>query len=509
MTDLQPKSRPEEEIELKFIVPPEHLPALSKAMRGGKFRVQRLQSIYYDTADERLAACGASLRLRKEGRQWVQTAKALTLDSLRRLEDNVDVPSPRGTNAPALDLARHDGSPAGSAIRAVLSSPALDDAGQLLVERFRIDVSRVTRRMLEGGASVELAIDTGKIFAGVQSIPVCEFEMELKHGPVAGLLRLAEHWALSNHLWLSTTSKAERGARLLRGETEGKPINAIAPVVNPAEGRSGFLVATLQTCLKQVLGNAGEVGAGAGDEQLVHQLRVGLRRMRTALRELKGFVPGMDKEYSVVLPRIFRELGAHRDIALVLPAESNAMHADGVSYTCVPAKAGGAKSPVAIVRDPEFQGVLLSVLALCHAPRALTAHRKEGSQALVHKVSILLDRLHAALVRDTARFEELPAGRQHRVRKRAKRFRYLAGFAAPLFDSAVAAHYLERWGDAQDALGGQNDHRISMAAIRADARRGRHAKRARRWLAKQLRTCNSRCARLLRKAVYLPVFWRE
>ena len=89
-------------------------------MHRGKVRVQRLQAIYYDTADDRLAAQGASIRLHMEGPRWVQTAKALTTSALRRLEHNV----PRGRRSPERDLSLHDGTATGAALRAAIGSLA-------------------------------------------------------------------------------------------------------------------------------------------------------------------------------------------------------------------------------------------------------------------------------------------------------------------------------------------------------------------------------------------------
>jgi inorganic triphosphatase YgiF len=93
------------EIELKFIVPSSRRKALLRALKSQPCRTQRLQSIYYDTADDRLQVHGQSVRLRKEGRRWVQTAKAATHDLFCRLEHNVNVILPRRQTSPGPNLA--------------------------------------------------------------------------------------------------------------------------------------------------------------------------------------------------------------------------------------------------------------------------------------------------------------------------------------------------------------------------------------------------------------------
>ena len=56
------------------------------------------------TADERLAGAGLALRLRKEGRRWVQTLKGRGDGVMNRLEHEVELPASRG--APELDIRR-------------------------------------------------------------------------------------------------------------------------------------------------------------------------------------------------------------------------------------------------------------------------------------------------------------------------------------------------------------------------------------------------------------------
>ena len=95
------------EFELKFEIPPASLKSVAVDVLEGKATRQRLQASYFDTADGALAAHGIVVRLRKEGRRWVQTAKAPTADLLERLEHNAVLPTCRAGVVPALELSRH------------------------------------------------------------------------------------------------------------------------------------------------------------------------------------------------------------------------------------------------------------------------------------------------------------------------------------------------------------------------------------------------------------------
>lgn len=495
------------EIELKFAVPPGKRAVLEKAFKRGRLHRERMQAVYFDTSDERLAKHGASLRLRKEGRRWVQTAKASTADSIRRIEHNVAVTAPGGNVQPALDLTRHDGTPAGAALQKAIDPHGASGLGVALSGRFRTDVIRTTRTVRVAGARVELALDTGKVIADDRSIDICELEFELKSGPVTALVGLAEQWADRYGLWLSTVSKAEHGARLARGETEGHPVNAVPLAVDTKCGAAAFLIKTVQSCLAQVLGNASEVGAGATNEELIHQLRIGLRRLRTALRELPLLGNAIDPVWEPILTSTFRELGEHRDLVNVMPAMRAEIDAAGAPYFVDPKAEHHPRRPQTVVRDPAFQRTLLAVLSFCHEPPAPPGGDASNARETRVLVAGRLDKLCADLRRDAKRFTKLDPVSQHRVRKRLKRLRYLSEFAAPLFGNKRVTRYLENWQQAQDALGKYNDQRISAEVFRAQASTEPRAWFAVGWLTARQRESVKRCERALRAAAKTTAFW--
>ncbi len=503
---------------MKFLVPEDRRAALEQALRRGSVRRERLRSIYFDTADECLSRHAVALRLRQAGRRWVQTAKAATADTLRRLEHEVDVPAPRG-EVPALDIARHDGTAAGDALRKALGSVNASGMGGnaaaspgLLRERFRTDVWRLTRIVRVAGGRVELALDVGELVAGESSQPVCEFELELKSGQPAALVDLAMRWAARHGLVLSTISKAERGARLARGESEGPAVKATALHVDAGAGRSGFLAAAIANCLGQVLANASELAAGAGDEEIVHQLRVGLRRLRTALRDLGAFGNGTLPAWEQMLRSTCRELGERRDLAIVVPAWRAELDAAGAPAWASPLPPTSARRPEAIVRDAAFQRVLLTLLAFCQGVPPAAAEgvgERDGGEpvSLRSGLAQVLDDLRRHVDRDAKRFAELTPDRQHRLRKRLKRLRYLCEFSAPVFGAKKVARHLAQWREAQDVLGEANDERIAAEFFRAHAGTEPRAWFAVGWLAARHAACIERCRRPLRSAARAKPFW--
>eukprot|EP01035_Chromulina_nebulosa_P059785 gene59785-81797_t len=169
------------EFELKFQVPPERRAAVAQALGLAGARRQRLQAAYFDTADGRLCSHRLSLRLRKEGRGWVQTLKAPGDSAVHRLEHNVPRPGRFGEEGPALDVTLHAGTPAGDALQALL---APDETGEVPVLQvvYRADVRRRTVHREHQGTRVEVALDEGELRAGERQAEVSELEFELLAG---------------------------------------------------------------------------------------------------------------------------------------------------------------------------------------------------------------------------------------------------------------------------------------------------------------------------------------
>ena len=250
--------------------------ASSLAATGEKASTQTLKAIYYDTADRALARRKIALRVRREGRRWVQTVKLGSgpVGGLSRLEES-EAPAPGGR----LDLARIPD----EAIRRAVAE-AVGDAP--LSPVFETDFRRVSR-ILRGphGGAVELALDAGAIRANGAEAALEEAELELKSGDVRDLFAVAKALFPEGPLRVSRRNKAARGYALAAGEAavEPAPAAAHAGPVALSRGLTAEEAArdVLRACCDQIAANAAASALG-DDPEAVHQLRVALRRLRTA-----------------------------------------------------------------------------------------------------------------------------------------------------------------------------------------------------------------------------------
>lgn len=541
------------EIELKLQVPPSKRATFDAAVAGRTPAPRmRLQAAYHDTAARDLARAGLALRLRREGRYWVQTLKGAADDGMTRTEHNV----PRGGAAapPPVDPALHADTPAGERLGKLLGG----SSAEVLLTLYRTDISRRTRRLavrLAGRpqATVELAFDTGKILAGNATLPVCEFEIELVAGSSLAVVEVARRWGPRHGLWLDTRSKAERGDLLARGESMSPARLATAVRLKRRMTWSDARQAVLGSCADQILANASQIASGSHGADHVHQLRVGLRRLRSALALFEtpanvttpgspaparsvGAVSGKSRGKSGGESRgasvneskaesvgessgdalegqalgegallMFRDLGAARDQAVIdgeFSAElAAAMRSAGVLVESPPQAGLGSLPPTSadLLRQPHHQGLLLDLIEALQAngPRPDDADTDTDTDTpaatLRTLLSAQLERWHRQVVRDARRYGRLDDEQRHRLRKRAKRLRYAAEFSADLFKAKAARHYLKILRALQERLGAVSDVLMAMHAFGQRGATDPQAMFALGWLA-------AHCERLLLNA---------
>ena len=316
------------EQELKLHVPKAGRAGVEKELLRGRVTRVHLQAFYFDTPERDLVKAKIALRLRREGTQWVQTLKMPGENSLSRIEINHDRPSAD------LDLSVYDNEP----FAAVLAKHA-----SKLAICYETDVHRVLRQTRTPLGMVEIAFDTGLLRAGSLELPISEIEFELKRGQLAAVFALGKKWQQSHSLILDARSKSERGDRLALLDAELTAISdekserqessrrhAIAQfwaartaeniLLQPKIHAQAALAAVSAECLDQIIRNAAvlaEVDTAdvyqAGGAEHIHQLRVGIRRLRSAWSFFNGIAVLPSEELRSEIKLHFAKLGGTRD----------------------------------------------------------------------------------------------------------------------------------------------------------------------------------------------------
>jgi triphosphatase len=480
------------EIELKFQVPAARREALGRAVATATATRVSLRARYFDTADRRLGHAGLALRVRKEGRRWVQTLKGAGDGIWQRLEHEVPLRVAPGVQ-PVADPALHDGTEAGDALRRALGDGELQAT-------YGTEVMRTQRLLRAPGCVVELAFDQGALIAGERRWPLCELELELKGGDAAALVAVAARWVQRFGLTLDTRTKAERGERLARGQRLGAPVKAQALALPADVDCDSALRRVVGNCLQQVLGNASDLAHEDDTEpEHLHQLRVGLRRLRTALRELGPLVPDLPADWGEGLSTLFGRLGSARD-------------RDALAQTLLPAlqKAGADDLQLPVIEaEPAAQIALreTGTTQLWLQLAAFAAGSAASDQAFVPAVRQRLARLFKQVRADAARFDVLDDTARHRLRKRVKRLRYLSEFVGALFRPRRLRAFLKQLAPAQEALGDFNDVCVARALFKDAADDDPMAMFALGWLAHERDDAIARCSRALARLRRARPYW--
>lgn len=441
-----------EEVELKLALAESHQarflrhPLLKQALER---HVGTLDNIYYDTADLSLRRRGIALRLRRSGRDWLQTVK-LAGTSSAGLSSRPEWETPYAGHFDFSGIEQ-------TAVRQWLQRPKLLARIVPICEtRFR----RITWRFAAAPGAVLLTLDRGWIIASGRREAISEVELEVAGAPVHAIFAIASQFAQRIALTPSVLSKAERGYRLYLG-TPPAPFKATPVALSAAMPPFEAFRRIAMSCLEHLQQN--HHGALTSDDpEYIHQMRVATRRLRAALRLFSPVLPdGLAESLQTPLSGLMTHLGRARDLDVLLTEIANPVLSALPNEPRLPALASditnrryaAREQALALLAAPDYGRTLLIALESLHpapaadaAPIPLHDFAAERLRRLRRK----LQRLAAA-----AQLDE-PAS-LHALRIGVKRLRYALEFFAPLAPDHGFNRLLQQLSAAQDSLGQLND----------------------------------------------------
>jgi inorganic triphosphatase YgiF len=460
-------------------------PALLRVKRGRAFRA-RLVATYFDTADRRLAAAGIALRMRREGRAWVQAVKGRASAASGgglAARNEYEWPMGAGVVRPQLDRAQLTECEAGREVLRLAHR-------QPLVAQFVTDFVRTTVPLSFPDSTMALAaIDVGHVAsrgAHPRQSTIAELELELEAGDASRLYELALALAADLPLAVESRSKAHRGYALLAASA-AVPLRAEPLAYAPDATAPAAFAAMLRNALRQIEGNA--AGALAeSDVEWIHQMRVGVRRLRSALTLAR---PLLDPAGSVRVVDDLRwlmgELGPARDLDVFVTATLPRMReaarrtlgdAPGVEAALVSlaARAEARRQDARAaarhaIASPRFQHLLLATGAIA---AALDRPQPDGTSAADFARAVL-KRRHRKLKRAGKDLAAASPGERHAFRIAAKKLRYAIEYFAPCFAARRVRDSRQALADLQEALGALNDDAVAAALAAQLAEPSSHA----------------------------------
>ncbi|MEB0136707.1 CHAD domain-containing protein [Actimicrobium sp. CCC2.4] len=457
------------EVELKLLINANDVAALRAHPLLKEFartapRDQVMHDLYFDTPELQLRTAGAGLRVRRVGDEWIQTLKAGGsvaggLHSRHEWETRVAGPVPDLALLRALVDRK-------SAWGQLLRTPGCEEQ---LLPIFSTQVTRtIWDLQLAGGDDIECVLDIGFLERDGQRIPVSEIELELKTGDPLHLFDVALALQQDVALQISNLSKADRGYALYVPQPVAA-VKAQALVLH----RQMTIVQAFQViaanCLAQVQGNEAGVVHRLDTESL-HQMRVGLRRLRCALDLFRGLQP-LPAPLQADLDWLMEQLGAARDwdvlVGTTLPAVAAAARGEvrlaGLGLAALVHSREKHAAAAAAVGSPRTTRLMLGLARWLLVVGAQPDHLMKRLPGYSRG---LLEHHQQRLRRRGKQLDESSAQARHRLRIAVKKMRYAIEFFSALYPAKKMRRYAEGLAMLQDQLGSSNDAAVADRLLR-------------------------------------------
>ena len=443
------------ETELKLSITPEHMEKLRRhpllrQLAAGRAVNRKLYSVYFDTPNLVLHDHAMALRLRRSGRQWLQTLKGGG-DVRAGLHQRNEWEMP--VKGEALDL---------DAIKAA-GGELPRGARNKLRPLFVTDFSRNLRLLHFEGAEIELCLDSGVIRAGRKKRPISELELELRSGDPGKLFKLALILLDSVSLQVESVSKAEHGYRLYNGKPQ-QVVKARFPQLVPTQSMASALQSMIASSLQHVQANVPGAILKLNEEYL-HQVRVGLRRLRVMLAMAETLRPDETlQQLHAEVAEMCVEFGRMREWDVFITqtlapmCERLPQHA-GLRKVMAAGEKLRSQYHVEVVRRLQssgYQRLLLRFGAWMYGSYWSGLPAGAG-QELVKFAKSILDKRSAQVAKRGKHVASADASRLHQLRIACKKLRYSSEMFGPLFPEAKHKRYVAALSGLQDTLGVLND----------------------------------------------------
>lgn len=409
------------EVELKFDVESGGTASVRAApvLAATPCEERRLQTIYFDSRNGALREAGFSLRVRQTGNRFVQTVKrrrGRAAGFFVRQEWETDVDELR-VNWAAL---------AKTPLKALLQNVSEADLVPLIRCSFRRTVWLIDHK----GSRIEVVLDEGEVVVGRRKAPLCELELELVAGKPRRLFALAQAVGETVPLRLGVLSKAERGYALAEARlgrcAKAEPVALASPC---SEGNAFRAVA--YDCLRHYRLNE-IVLLSRRDPEALHQARIALRRLRTALALFRNTVRG--SEYQALREEIgwlAGRFGGARDLDVLLEAETASSSVEPPHPRLSRAREQAYDKVESALRSPRARALMLR-LALWIELGAWRFHERSRRDVWALAAE-QLERQWRKVRRSGSRIARAKDDELHHLRLDIKRLRYSAEFLAGLY----------------------------------------------------------------------------
>ena len=455
------------EIELKLVLPGQEAEvAVVACLRKKDYTVEDLDPVrnvdtYLDTFDRSLMKNKLALRYRVSNGAAMYTLKSIGLieDGIaKRMETEILLDAP--VDVPTVIPVKR--------IRKLVDGMIFP---RKLLEQIQVRTDRRRYRVISPeGAKIELAFDTSTFSLRGLHRPrrtqkLNEMEAEIRNGPEAALGALASLLSSKFNYPPSKASKFEVAMeRFTIAVPSKKPPEKLR--VKPEDrldlALRKILTYQFQRFDEQLPGVHRDL-----DTEFVHQARVAVRRIRSALRLFRGAVPEGTASYlEEELKWLGRLFGAVRDLDVFLlnlsrfkgqiehfPVKKKEAFENWIERH----RRAPLKTLCQSLESPRYKRFERRLLQFLERPLPLRP-RRPLAMKVIHEVApvLITEKFDAVIKQGHAVVADPRLKQYHRLRIQMKRLRYACEFMAPAYEGALDS-FIERTVEIQDCLGELQD----------------------------------------------------
>ncbi|WP_280171686.1 CHAD domain-containing protein [Agrobacterium pusense] len=431
------------EVELKLEIDAAGYERLAASdLLGDPDETIQQSSTYFDTADNSLFADGFTLRIRRAGDARTQTVKATGPGASIFARSEWETPVTGGK--PVIDH----------------TSPLVSQFGELAKDvrsRFEVVNERLIWNLTENGSKIEVALDRGAVRSVDRETPILELELELKDGKAKDLFAFARKIEGVVPFRYGVLSKAERGFQLL--EAERAVVKAESVRLDRGDTSCQAFIAIAQACFRHFRLNE-TILHGKRSEESLHQARVALRRLRSAITLFKPMLQEAEaKRLSDELRWLAGVLGRARNLDVLLPKAQTGELRDSLTDK----RAAAYDKVIETLDGSRARALMLDFNEWLHCGDYLAnpVTRELRERPAFAFASEALHKARKKLKKHGQGLAGIDDEHRHEVRKDAKKLRYAAEFFRTLYPDKRGTRRYRRFIGAmevlQDELGALND----------------------------------------------------
>ncbi|MBT3358783.1 MAG: CHAD domain-containing protein [Rhodospirillales bacterium] len=420
----------------------------------------------FDTADQQLASRNVVIEVRKVDNRYIQSVCATGISlhgvRVRRLHWENPLPTPEP-----------DPGAVGNADLRALATPS---PGSLLEPVLQCRIHRTIRHLVTPKRrAVNFALENGEFAAGDDNQKFSEIVLDTKSADGAAPFDVALDIHAKVPLRVATTS---REIAALQALGAGPGWRKAVPLDLPQSANvEDTLVHILHHCLDHLMDNE-QITRLSDHPEGVHQMRVAMRRMRSALRIFRDVMPR--EQYERITDEVkwqTKSLADTRDLDVfmdeIVGPVAAAMEGEPAFAVLMKRlsedRANARTEAREEIADPRFTTFLLETLGWIEG-RKWRNRRDAGATALLQRPIIelsdsLLSKRFKKVRKQGRVFDTLSAEEKHQLRIDVKKLRYATDFFSSLYGRERVRGFTTEMQKLQDGLGYMNDVAVARDLV--------------------------------------------